>query len=247
MTSETPHKESFYHATIISNIQKWFIIIGSLLSLFAIFTSDNKKKCIDITICLISIICFILDFVFSYFYQKAGEEKVKDLVDNGLNSKLSDYKSKDYYTNDEIKNGLPKLGVNNFESVFFTKSIVRKMIKRNTIPFVIIFLIYICSIFFFEKEIWIKIFQFLLPLQIMKEFIYLLYFYSKIKDIYEDYKKVYSTTKKNERVPYIIKNIILYEKLLSTYQVLTDSKIYRKLNNKLSQDWIEVKREYCIE
>ena len=44
MTSETPHKESFYHATIISNIQKWFIIIGSLLSLFAIFIPDNKKN-----------------------------------------------------------------------------------------------------------------------------------------------------------------------------------------------------------
>lgn len=205
-----------------------------------------KKKCIDITICLISIICFILDFVFSYFYQKAGEEKVKDLVDNGLNSKLSDYKSKDYYTNDEIKNGLPKLGVNNFESVFFTKSIVRKMIKRNTIPFVIIFLIYICSIFFFEKEIWIKIFQLLLPLQIMKEFIYLLYFYSKIKDIYEDYKKVYSTTKKNERVPYIIKNIILYEKLFSTYQILIDSKIYRSLNSELSKKWLNIKEKYSI-
>lgn len=247
MTRETPHKESFYHATIISNIQKWLIIIGSLLSLFAIFTPDNKKKYIDITICFISIICFILEFAFSYFYQKAGEEKVKDLVDNGLNSKLSDYKSKDYYTNDEIKNGLPKLGVDNFESVFFTKSIVCKMIKRNTILFVIIFLIYICSILFFEKEIWIKIFQFLLPLQIMKEFIYLLYFNSKIKDIYEDYKKVYSTTKKNERVPYIIKNIILYEKLLSTYQILTDSAVYKKLNDKLSKEWINIKREYSIE
>ena len=121
------------------------------------------------------------------------------------------------------------------------------MIKRNTIPFVIIFLIYICSIFFFEKEIWIKIFQSLLPLQIMKEFIYLLYFYSKIKDIYEDYKKVYSTTKKNKRVPYIIKNIILYEKLLSTCQILTDSKVYKKLNDELSKEWINIKREYSIE
>lgn len=120
------------------------------------------------------------------------------------------------------------------------------MIKRNTIPFVIIFLIYICSIFFFEKEIWIKIFQLLLPLQIMKEFIYLLYFYSKIKDIYEDYKKVYSTTKKNERVPYIIKNIILYEKLFSTYQILIDSKIYRSLNSELSKKWLNIKEKYSI-
>ena len=251
MTNETPHKENFKYATIILKIQKVLIVIGSLLSLslFAKFFFDKFKDIvciIDLAICLISIFSVISEIMFSYFYQKAGEEKIKDLVDNSLNSKLSDNNSKGYYTNDEISYGLPKLGGNNFESVFFTKSIVRKMIKKEAIFFGFVFFIYICSVLFLEKNILIIILQLLLPIQIMKEFITLCLFYSKVKDIYEDYKKIYSTTTKNKRVPYIIKNIILYEKLLSNYSIMLSSRIYRKQNDKLSKEWNLIKIRYHI-
>ena len=42
MTNETPHKENFNHATLISNIQRLLMIIGSLLSLLTIFLSNNS-------------------------------------------------------------------------------------------------------------------------------------------------------------------------------------------------------------
>jgi hypothetical protein cdifQCD-6_21210 len=247
MTNETPHKENFNHATLISNIQRLLMIIGSLLSLLTIFLSNNSlKKFLDILICIISILYLIFDFLFIHFYRKAGDEKIKDLIDNGLNSKLSNRNSKNYYTNDEIKEGIPKLGINNFESVFFTKSIVHKMIRKKSIPFIIIAVIYLVSIFFFEKDILVKILQLLLPIQIAKEFIFLWCFNSNIEHIYEDYINIYNTTKENERAPLIIKNIILYEKLLSTYQILTDCKIYRNLNSELSEEWLNIKEKYSI-
>lgn len=63
MTNETPHKENFNHATLISNIQRLLIIIGSLLSLLTIFLSNNSlKKFLDILICIISILYLIFDF-----------------------------------------------------------------------------------------------------------------------------------------------------------------------------------------
>lgn len=249
MTIQTkaPQREKFYYANIISTIQGWFIFIGTVLSLFTLFNlPEIIKYYINIAICVISILYLITELIFPYIFQKANEDKIKDLIDNGLNSKLSDENSENYYTNDEVKDGLPKLGVNNFESVFFTKNIVCKMIKKKIVGLLCVILFYLLSVFSVEKSNLIIIFQLLLPIQVIKEFVYLWLFHLDIKQIFEDYKKIYTTIKKSEQTSYIIQNIILYEKLLSNYHILVSSKIYGKLNGELSKKWEELKKKTKI-
>lgn len=245
---KTPQRENFYYTNIVSTIQKILIIINSVLLIFTIFFQNKKeiKDIMDMIICIISIFYVATELVFPYFYQKAHEDKIKDLIDKSLSSKLCDENSENYYTNDEIKDGLPKLGINNFESVFFTKNIVGKMIKSKILPFTVLIIIYLISIFVVEKNILVILFQLSLPLQLIKEFIYLCLSYSSLKSIYESYKKVYSSVKKIDRIPYIMQNIILYEKLLSNYNILTSTRIYDKINDALSEEWNKNKQKYKI-
>lgn len=243
---KTPQRENFYYANRISTIQIWLITIGSVLSFATLFTPNTITHCINISICIISGLYVITELVFPYFYQKAHEDKIKDLIDKSLGSKLCDENSENYYTNDEITDGLPKLGVNNFESVFFTKEIVGRMIKGKIAIFIIVILIYLGSIFVVEKSILITVFQLMLPIQIVKEFVYLWLFYSDVKKICENYNCIYTTFKKNERTPYIIQNVILYEKLLSNYNILTSTRIYNKINDTLSEEWNKNKQKYKI-
>lgn len=243
---KAPQREKFYYANILSKIQIVLIIIGSILSLITLFVPNKIVYYINILICIISLLYLGIELVFPYIYQKANEDKIKDLIDKSFDSKLSDKNSENYYTNDEIKNGLPKLGANNFESVFFTKNIVRKMIKNNMICFILVILIYLVSIFFVEKSSLVVILQLLLPIHIIKEVVYLWLFYCSLKEIYENYKKVYTSIKKIERTPHIIQNIVLYEKLLSNYKILTSSMVYRKMNKELSNEWEKLKIKYDI-
>lgn len=247
MNKKVPHKISYKTTSLISDIQFWLIIFGTILSFISIFNIDiSFKNYIERIICIISIIYFVSEILFSNFFTVAEQHRIDDLIDNSLNSKIADENSENYYTNDNLKHNITKLGVNGFENVFFTKNISRKMYNAKFKIFITVVLIYFISIFFVEKDILVKILQLLLPLFIIKEFIQLILFRSRLEKIFNCYKQIFSSIKKSEREPIIIHNIISYEKLLSTYNIQLDSKIFNKMNYKLSNEWNDLKKKYEI-
>lgn len=247
MNRKVPHKINYNTTSIISNAQFWLIILGTILSFLTIFDIEKRlNQYFEVIICIISILYFISEILFSNFFTIAEQHRVDDLIDNSLNSKIADENSENYYTNDLLKQNITKLGVNGFENVFFTKNISREMYNKKLPFFLIVIIIYISSIFIVEKNILVKIFQLLLPLFIIKEFIQLSLFRSRAEKIFNCYKQIFSSIKKSDREPLIIHNIISYEKLLSTYGIQLDSKIFNKMNNKLSNEWIILKNKYEI-
>lgn len=247
MTRKVPHKINYDLTSLITQVQFWFIIIGSILSLLSLFSiTEIIKEMIDKSICVISILYFISEILFNNFFIKAEQHRIDDLIDNSLNSKIADENSENYYTNDNVKQSVYKLGVNGFENTFFTKNVVRKMINNQWPLFISIVCLYLVSIFFVEKKVLVIVFQLLLPLYVIKDFIQLNLFKIRIEKIYNCYKQVFTSTKKAERESIIINNIISYEKLLSSYYIQVDSKIFNKMNNKLSIDWISIKKKYNI-
>ena len=247
MSRKVPHKINYDITSLLSKIQFALIVIGSLLSLVTIFSLDeNPKDIIEKCICIVSIIYFISEILFNNFFIIAEQHRINDLIDNSLNSKLADENSENYYTNDDIKESVHKLGVNGFENAFFTKNIVRKMVNQQWPYFILILLFYLSSIFFVEKKILIIVFQLLLPLYLVKDFIQLNLFKSRVEKVFDCYKQVFTSIKKQERESIIINNIISYEKLISSYNVQLDSKIFFKENDKLSQEWVNLKKKYNI-
>lgn len=247
MNKKVPHKINYDTTNLISNIQYYLIIFGTLLSLSTMFNfQDRVKNTVETIICIVSIIYFISEIIFNNFFIKAEQNRINDLIDNSLNSKLADENSENYYTNEEIKQSVYKLGVNGFENVFFTKNISREMIKKQLPLFIIFLFIYLISIFFVEKKILVIVFQLLLPLYVIKDFVQLNMFKAKVETVYDCYKKIYTSTKRSDQGPIIINNVISYEKLISSYSIQLDSKIFNKMNPKLSKEWEGLKIRYKL-
>ena len=247
MNKKVPHKINYDTTNLISNFQYYLIIIGTLLSLSTLFNlQECVKNTVETIICIVSVIYFISEIIFNNFFIKAEQNRINDLIDNSLNSKLADNNSENYYSNEEIKQSVYKLGVNGFENVFFTKNITSKMIKRQVPLFIISLLVYILSIFFVEKKILVIVFQLLLPLYVIKNFIQLNMFKAKVETVYDCYKKIFTSIKKSDREPIIINNIISYEKLLSSYSIQLDSAVFNKMNNNLSKEWEDLKSRYNL-
>jgi len=247
MNKKVPHKINYDTTSYISKIQYYLIILGTALSFSTIFNlEDCIKNNLEITLCIVSIIYFILEIVFNIFFIMAEQNRINDLIDNSLNSQIADENSENYYTNEEVKQSVYKLGINGVENAYFTKNVSREMIKKQLLPFIVVILIYLISIFLVEKKILVIVFQLLLPLYVIKDFIQLNLFKSKVETIYNCYKQVFASIKKTEREPIIINNIISYEKLLSSYSIQLDSNIFNKMNNKLSEDWKNLKIKYKL-
>ncbi|MEN5380637.1 hypothetical protein [Sphingobacterium kitahiroshimense] len=247
MNKNVPHKIDYDTTSLISTIQFWLVIVGSVSSFVTIFDIDEFiKSIIEISICIVSIIYFISEILYNNFFIKAEQHRIDDLIDNSLNSKIADENSENYYTNDNVKQSVVKLGVNGFENTFFTKNIVNEMIKKQFPVFFIILISYLISIFFVDKKVLVIVFQLILPLYIIKDSIQLFLFKTRVERIYDCYKKVFSSTRKTEREPIIINNIISYEKLISSYNIQLDSKIFNKMNPKLTNDWNNLKTKFGI-
>ncbi|QXU48765.1 hypothetical protein KYG33_18575 [Chryseobacterium sp. D764] len=249
MNRIVPHKVNYDTTGLITKIQFWLMILGTIASLVTIVPNlpDYVKELVDIVICIISIIYFVLEIIFNKLFIKAEQSRIDDYIDNGLNSQLSEENSENYYTNEEIEKGIYKLGVNGYENAFFSKNVVEVMIKKQIPIFTGVLLIYLISIFFIEKELLTKIFQLILPIYIVKDFLKLCSFSSRLQSILDFYKKIFTTIKLEDRDPLIINNIISYEKLISSYSMQLDSKIFHKLNDGSSQKWSDLKKRYKIE
>ncbi|WP_194294698.1 hypothetical protein, partial [Chryseobacterium sp. HMWF035] len=126
MSKKVPHKVNYKVTSLISDIQFWLIIAGTILSFITIFdVEESLNKLLEKFICIISTIYFISEILFNNFFIIAEQHRVDDLIDNSLNSKIADENSENYYTNDDLKQSITKLGVNGFENTFFTKNVVR--------------------------------------------------------------------------------------------------------------------------
>ena len=91
MNKKVPHKINYDTTALISQIQFWLVIAGSILSFATIFKLDEKpKSIIETIICIISILYFISEILFNNFFIKAEQYRIDDLIDNSLDSKLSD-------------------------------------------------------------------------------------------------------------------------------------------------------------
>ena len=86
--------------------------------------------------------------------------------------------------------------------------------------------------------------QLALPFVIIQQTFKLYIFHCRVEGIFYNYKEIFSKTNQNDIVPNIVKNVINYEKILSWAGIPLDTKIFKKLNEDLSQQWIDIKKAH---
>ncbi|AWK03988.1 hypothetical protein HYN56_06980 [Flavobacterium crocinum] len=251
MSEKVPHANYYDWLNKTSILSSSILIVSIIISVFLLVLEFSKfseiaiKEFFNCSLAFFSVIYFVIDSIQSYVFHKAENIRTLDFIDNSLDSSFSEKNSTDYFSNDEVKAGINKLGINNFENVFFTKCITSKMLPKEYIKLSIIFIIFLSVCIFSNKEIITLVFQSALPFTIILQTFKLYKLNSKVKSVFDNYKLIFKSVNEENIIQNIINNIIIYEKNLSWAGILLDSKMFNKMNAELSLEWEKIKQKHC--
>ena len=196
-------------------------------------------------------ISIIIDYV---LIPKAQITTRNDFFDHSFGTKYIVHKnSEEYYTNQELDNGFYKMAVNLYESVFFTYSLACSMRLRRIITTVILILVLIPLLFFGIKStsfISLTVIQTLVSAYFLGGLIRLIIFANRNENLLNELSQMFSRKDLKLNIDdYHINTIRIYadyETNKAWSNILLDSKLYKKMNNDLSQKWNEMKKKYNI-
>ncbi|AZJ36647.1 hypothetical protein [Tenacibaculum singaporense] len=251
MTRKVPYQKSYDFVNKINSTLSIILILTTTISI-AILVLDKLETphkfthILNVVLVILSVSYFILEILQRHLFHEAEFERKNDFIDNGLKLKLSEENSSGYFNNDDLKKGVYKLGVNCFESSFFTKSITKKMLKKHLIQAGIIFLLIFTLIFTVANNLLIQILLLALPYSILNDTLKLYRLYKNTDTVFKHFTYIFNTSKKGKLDYLILNNIINYEKSLSRAAILLDNKIFKKMNNDLSIKWNELKEKHKI-
>lgn len=256
MPKFAPQQDVFKTVLQLDKISNWIIWIVFVLSIsVAILPSIELEKEIDsyvirvieVTNIFLLIIGFTLTTIKDfYLFPKAETQRRRDYIDNSLGVNFSLKNSEQYYTNDEVKPGVYKMGVNLFQNVFFTTTISRKMqtayITKSVI-FIVVFVV--LAVYGFKNSpLALPILQMLFSAFVLGDLIKLFLFMNKNSKILESLTAFFSSKNTDETI--ILKNYIEYETNLAWAMILINDAIFNKYNESIEKDWQKIKTKYKL-
>ena len=261
MTRYVPHQNSFDFAQKMDKVQTISLIISTLFVAIHLVLSNIPSKdefdikCYDDLAnglsTFFSIIFISLDVIVNYKFYKAEIEKRKDLIDHAFGKNYTGGKSTGYFNAQGVPIGIYKLAVQSFENSLYTNEVTKGMTFRKWSIAFIISAIFVLSACIGDKFIVNSVLQLGATGVLILQAIKLQLFSNRIDDIHCDFKKLFTdlkdgsdkTLKEGEMILYVLN----YETTLSWASVLSDSKIFHKLNKQILPDkWNSMKVDYQI-
>lgn len=253
---EVPFRNKFDNAKLYDKYADYVLWFSTLLIIFAFLLKiiwpdlSYVSNIINKVNCLFIVAYAVLNFITDYIFYKASYHKRLDFIDNSFDTSYSEENSSEYYSNDDIENGIYKLAVNSFENSLFTYNISKKMLIRIWIKNSLIALVFLILAVFGYENAFVLLLQLTLPILLISKAIKLTLFVNRVNNVYENYRKLFQNLKNNSENelanPEILINVIEYEATLSWGSILLDSEIYDSINDELSKVWEEIKIKYEI-
>ena len=174
----------------------------------------------------------------------------KGFIDNSLGTTLLDKPVKNYYDNDSIPAGSYKMLVNCYENCFFTYNIIKEMLPRM-IAKNFIFTVLLFSFAYFgikDNIVAIPVLQLYLSSLFLFELFYHISFYFRLKHLCDNFNMIFNVSKstKNKTIQDAIYMVLEYETTLAYNKSPNSNKVYRKLNDKLTSEWEDIKSRLKI-
>jgi len=239
MNNTVPFKSDFNRAKQLDKWNNYFLYTSTFLLIagFAIkkFPAINEKFAsnIETANAVLIVAIFVLGMIVDFIYRNAENLRRLDLIDNSFGTRLSEKKSKDYYTNDDIKYGYKKVGVNNFESAFFTYRILKESINKERIKVgIIAILFFILAVYGYDK-VFILVLQLSIPFSLISRLYKTEMLYCGSKSVCDNYRSIFDKAAELNEIKFhaeIIKNLLVYESNLAWSSILLDDKTYNKMN-----------------
>ncbi|WP_413475874.1 hypothetical protein [Staphylococcus equorum] len=217
-------------AEIIENsIWKYYLIICFILVLIIFFLVDNI-----LTVWLVP---------------KIEGMRKTHLLSNSLDISLNDEKTKNYYNNTSTPS-IYRLGLNVFENSLFSFEVSKKMLHKERCKAIISLGILIILVLIRSTHIEVILFlvQFLFGTSIINSWLKLESYKCETEKIYNQCRAIYLSNNKEQEltklnVSKILDVTIEYEALKARTGVILSTKIFNKINPRVSEKWKEIKRE----
>jgi len=253
MNKIVPFNTYYDRVKRIDNIGTFLLYASGLISI-AILLIDksffpNKEvfhNYLNSLLAVFSVIYFFFNILQNYFFQNAEFHRKNDFTDNSFKTKLSEKNSTNYFSNDNIENGILKLGVNCFENSFFTRNILGKMVIKESVKSAIILCLFILVAAVTDNRIFVTLLKMALPLSIIQKTVKLLILHQSVSKVFFGFKQIFAYVNEAMQPSLIINNVINYEKSLSWACITLDSKVFKKMNDELSIEWERIKNEHSL-
>ncbi len=223
-------------------IRKWtnaLFIINIILSFALLFSFDYRSFVIYLSMSFNFIYVVITSINDMFFSNYAENERRKSLLKESFSINITLRRTNKYYNNNE-RPSIKKMGLNCYESAFYTKKIVDKMIVSNAIKTILIFIIYLILMCTIDNlDVILIITQTLFSVEVIFSFVKLLYYKFQLDEINKNFEKIFFIldSDNNTKDVLIVDTTMDYECLKSYCKISISTKIFTKYRDNWSKEW----------
>lgn len=224
------------------------ILIASIWALEKFFNAETNSKCTNAkeiakVVSYVTMLGYlIISLISKILFHVAEKQKRNDLIDNSFGTKYSDENTEGYYNNNEIEDGLAKFALNAYESSFHTEHTLKKMVNKDLIILVLVSIPFFLSIFSKGgSDIVRLLFEISIPITLLSQFVVLLIYYFNVITINERFKieftNIQTSNLSANDFPKVLIPVMEYFAIKSWANTNLDSKIFKRHNSKISDNW----------
>ncbi len=230
-------------SSVLDRIEKVLFIIDAIAAIVAL-SNNHMVVSVAIIIQIVSAIFYFLSSVIDdgYFWYEAEKARRKNSIENGLGIRLSELETEEYYNN-QSKTSLEKYALNVLESNMFSKEIAGRMILWSCIKSVIaIAILVVACRFLQDSEFLLIIAQTAFSSYVLIDTIMLVFYRLRMDNLYKEGYTALITPgiKGKSRNAVLLAYSVEYEAIKAHYKIRLDEKIFKKNNDKLSEEWVRV-------
>ena len=223
----------------------WIVFAISVIS---IWLPVNYLNAITLLQIIISFSFMVLEIIHSCFlWYDAEAARRRNGVQNAFEVKLAEYETQGYYNN-RFSPSQIKYAVNIFESNFFTRELIRKMLPKTLLKGFCAIVIFIISVFLSpNRELIVVISQTVFSTYILADVINTCVCSSKMNKLYEEaYTQFVSVGISDNLEAWILAYVVEYESVKAHYKVKIDGFLFQRYNRMLSRRWEDIEKDIKI-
>lgn len=194
-----------------------------------------------------------LEIALTTTFQKAEAGRIVRYIDNSFDTNFSAaaVPQSGYFSQDNINPSLYKMCVNCFENTHFSLAIAGEMQRSRYLKAVAVFLLFVYTATVGDSGAVRYLTDAILPLSLIQDAIKFYLYITRIEKVHDGFAAFFQSLKGKPREfetrhGEALKLVISYETSLAWSSIKLDSKIFKKLNPSLSQEWEQLKQQYQI-
>jgi hypothetical protein len=237
----------------VDDVSKLLFISAAVLSVAAALVQENDHKVIfqwiQILFLTLVVVLFALDqWVKLYLSPRAADARAQDFLSHAYDQPLSAQRTAGYYNNADAV-GIRRLAAQTFENTLFTKEICREMLKREAPLALFYLLVWVVALAHRDTPITVlgTLAQVIFGEQIVARLLRLFWLQRRCEQLHEDLRRLYLSAATAERFDGpAMDSYTRYEVSKATAGITLSSKVFERLNPKLSAQWVELRKVHGI-